>query len=242
MGRPTKHTESFRRDAIALVRSSGRPMNEVAKSLGVYKSTLWNWCQTGSGEDRNRPCGTKDRCLRRSERLRSRFCWSDPSDLCSSLSPAPGVSECHSGHAHQRKPQANMNRLAMEFPSIAAALPITPIEHRKVGIAFARGVARNVPLQDEAVNRWIANGALDRLHMQSLVSDLDEIAWGIADQLGPADKSYVAAFARARAANSIWFATGENPTDAADAIYEGLAALASAGISPQALLEEVGLH
>lgn len=135
-----------------------------------------------------------------------------------------------------------MNRLAMEFPSIAAALSIAPIEHRKVGIAFACGVARNVPLQDEAVNRWIANGALSRLHVQSLVSDLDEIAWGIADQLGPADKSYVAAFARARAANSIWFATGENPTDAADAIYEGLAALASAGISPQALLEEVGLQ
>jgi transposase len=45
VGRPTKYPDEFRRDAVALVRSSGRPIHEVAKSLGVHKSTLWNWCQ-----------------------------------------------------------------------------------------------------------------------------------------------------------------------------------------------------
>jgi transposase-like protein len=45
VGRPTKYPDEFRRDAVALVRSSGRPINEVAKSLGMNKNTLWNWCQ-----------------------------------------------------------------------------------------------------------------------------------------------------------------------------------------------------
>ena len=42
MGRPTKYSEQFRRDALQLVESSGKPA-EVARSLGIAEGTLWNW-------------------------------------------------------------------------------------------------------------------------------------------------------------------------------------------------------
>lgn len=43
MGRPSKYPEQFRRDAIELVRSSERSIAEVARSLGISETTLWNW-------------------------------------------------------------------------------------------------------------------------------------------------------------------------------------------------------
>ncbi len=38
-----RYTEEFKRDAVALVRSSGRPVAEVAKQLGVTDTSLGNW-------------------------------------------------------------------------------------------------------------------------------------------------------------------------------------------------------
>ena len=43
MGRPAKYPPEFRREALALVRSSGRPVAEVARSLEIAEGTLWNW-------------------------------------------------------------------------------------------------------------------------------------------------------------------------------------------------------
>ena len=43
MGRPAKYPEQFRQDALALVQWSGRPVAEVARSLGMAEGTLWNW-------------------------------------------------------------------------------------------------------------------------------------------------------------------------------------------------------
>jgi transposase len=36
-------TKEFNRDAVELVRSSGRPIAAIARELGIYDSTLGNW-------------------------------------------------------------------------------------------------------------------------------------------------------------------------------------------------------
>ena len=36
-------TTEFKRDAVDLVRSTGRPIAESARELGIYDSTLGNW-------------------------------------------------------------------------------------------------------------------------------------------------------------------------------------------------------
>jgi hypothetical protein len=43
MGRPGKYPVEFRRAAIELVRSSGRPVAEVPRSLDIAEGALWNW-------------------------------------------------------------------------------------------------------------------------------------------------------------------------------------------------------
>ena len=43
MGRPSKYPEEFRREAVALYRSSDRPRVEVARSLGISDGSLASW-------------------------------------------------------------------------------------------------------------------------------------------------------------------------------------------------------
>jgi transposase len=38
-----KFSEEFKRDAVELVRTSGKPIAQVADELGIYDSTLGNW-------------------------------------------------------------------------------------------------------------------------------------------------------------------------------------------------------
>jgi transposase len=38
-----KFSDEFKRDAVEIVRSSGRPIAQVARELGIYDSTLGNW-------------------------------------------------------------------------------------------------------------------------------------------------------------------------------------------------------
>ena len=43
VGRPSRFTPEFQRDAVDLVLSSGRPVNDVARELGLGNETLRNW-------------------------------------------------------------------------------------------------------------------------------------------------------------------------------------------------------
>lgn len=38
-----RYTEEFKRDAVVLVRSSGRTIAEVARELGITETSLGNW-------------------------------------------------------------------------------------------------------------------------------------------------------------------------------------------------------
>jgi transposase len=51
MGRPSKYPEEFRREAVALVRSSERPRAEVAKSLGISDGALAAWVRAAERDD-----------------------------------------------------------------------------------------------------------------------------------------------------------------------------------------------
>ena len=38
-----KFSDEFKRDAVEIVRTSGKPIRQVANELGIYDSTLGNW-------------------------------------------------------------------------------------------------------------------------------------------------------------------------------------------------------
>jgi transposase len=48
-----KFSDEFKRDAVDLVLTTGRPIAEVAAELGVYDSTLGNWVR--QHQDASRP-------------------------------------------------------------------------------------------------------------------------------------------------------------------------------------------
>ena len=43
MGRASKYSPEFKRDAVTLVRTTGRPINQVARELGLSHETLRSW-------------------------------------------------------------------------------------------------------------------------------------------------------------------------------------------------------
>lgn len=45
MGRLSKYSPEFKRDAVALVRTTGRPINQVARELGLSHETLRSWAK-----------------------------------------------------------------------------------------------------------------------------------------------------------------------------------------------------
>jgi transposase len=59
VSRPSKYPEQFRRDAVELVRSSGRSLREVGKELGVNHETLRNWVNAAKRAEAGQPDGTE---------------------------------------------------------------------------------------------------------------------------------------------------------------------------------------
>lgn len=51
MGRPAKYPEEFRREAVALYRSSDRSRVEVAKSLGISDGSLATWIKAAEEQE-----------------------------------------------------------------------------------------------------------------------------------------------------------------------------------------------
>jgi transposase len=49
VGRPSKWPEEFKRDAVALVDSTGRAINDVARELGISHETLRSWVNRARG-------------------------------------------------------------------------------------------------------------------------------------------------------------------------------------------------
>jgi transposase len=41
--RRRRFSEEFKRDAVELVRTTGRPIAQIARELEIYDSTLGNW-------------------------------------------------------------------------------------------------------------------------------------------------------------------------------------------------------
>ena len=55
-----KFTPEFKRDAVELVLSTGRPISEVAKELGLYDSSLGNWVRQAQVDRGERDGVTSD--------------------------------------------------------------------------------------------------------------------------------------------------------------------------------------
>ena len=57
MGRPNKHPDQFRRDALELVKTSERPIAEVARSLGIGRRSTHIRCRRCRGRTCSRSRG-----------------------------------------------------------------------------------------------------------------------------------------------------------------------------------------
>ncbi|GAA1989804.1 transposase [Nocardiopsis rhodophaea] len=72
MGRTSKYSAEFQQEAVRLVIETQRPINQVAKELGISSETLRNWVRRHRNENRTEeaPLDLKERArLRELERL-----------------------------------------------------------------------------------------------------------------------------------------------------------------------------
>ena len=58
-----KYTQEYKDEAVELVISSGRPIAEIARNLGINEGTLANWVNTArkSGKVKEKPLDTDER-------------------------------------------------------------------------------------------------------------------------------------------------------------------------------------
>ena len=70
-----KYTQEYKDEAVELVISSGRPIAEIARDLGIYEGTLGNWVHAAkkSGELKESPLDTDERAELRELREENRL-------------------------------------------------------------------------------------------------------------------------------------------------------------------------
>lgn len=69
-GRPVKHTDGFKKNAVDFYLSSGRTQAEIADDLGIPRKTLGKWVQAARKDEPGREAAGEIRKLRREvERL-----------------------------------------------------------------------------------------------------------------------------------------------------------------------------
>ncbi|MCY3538717.1 MAG: transposase [bacterium] len=73
--RRRRFSDEFKRDAVEIVRSSGRSVRQVAGELGIYDSTLGNWVRQDQINRGEREGLTSDERERLGELERE---WSSP--------------------------------------------------------------------------------------------------------------------------------------------------------------------
>jgi transposase len=60
-----RYSEEFKKDAVALLRSSGRPIAEVARELGVTDTSLGAWAREAARSGGSRKDAEEERRLRK---------------------------------------------------------------------------------------------------------------------------------------------------------------------------------
>src|SRR5438876_6733056 len=71
-----RYSEEFKRDAVALVRASGRPIAQIARELGVNDVTLGTWVKEERKKKLNSaglPPGQEDAEMEENRRLKKRI-------------------------------------------------------------------------------------------------------------------------------------------------------------------------
>jgi hypothetical protein len=137
---------------------------------------------------------------------------------------------------------ARLRRLLDDADDVAcrrAAVSVSRLAVERAGVEDARlasalTVATSGPFGESAVRRSV----------EVLTQELDGTAWdaqGQGDASGTGQAVYVAAFRKARAANSVWSALDLDPMEAAtEATYEAVAATDDVEAVHAALLASIG--
>jgi transposase len=69
-----KYTQEYKDEAVELVISSGRPIAEIARDLGIYEGTLGNWVHAAkkTGKLKDKPLDSDERAELRELREENR--------------------------------------------------------------------------------------------------------------------------------------------------------------------------
>jgi transposase len=112
----TKYTQAYRDEAVELVISSGRPIAEIARDLGINEATLGNWVhrsrKSGKSGEKDKPLDIDERAelreLREENRrlkmerdfLKKAAAWFASESKLSSPSSRMWRRRTSAGHAH----------------------------------------------------------------------------------------------------------------------------------------------